>query len=230
MQHVNYKEWADYANELIRNWLPGSKSVLDVACGTGNILLELKRYRYQLSGCDSSYPMILQASYKRELNGIPLWQSDMSTLRLRRKVDVVLCLYDSINYIMNRNEILNFFESAHRFLTPNGILIFDICTEYNSLKFFSNYYDHEKNDEFTYNRWSHYDSRKRIQFTEFKLKFSEDPITYLEVHRQKIYPVEHIQHMIESSPLELLDSYDGFTHIHPSASSNRIHFVLQRKA
>ena len=110
MKHVNYQEWADYANGLILNWMPDTKSVLDVACGTGNILLEFTRFNYQLYGSDSSYPMVLQASYKRGLKRIPLWQGDMANLRLRRKIDVVLCLYDSINYIMNKEQILYFLE------------------------------------------------------------------------------------------------------------------------
>jgi len=229
MRHVDYREWAVYANDLIRRWLSDTKNVLDVACGTGNLLLELKRFEYQLYGCDSSYPMVLQASYKRDLKEIPFWQCDMSNFGLKRKMDVVLCLYDSFNYIMTKENILNFLNTAHQFMCPKGLLIFDICTEQNSLNFFLNYYDHEKNDEFYYYRWSHYDQKKKIQFTEFKMKFKDDSTTYLEVHQQRIYSVKEIHQLVDLSQFELLDVYDGFSFRYPDSMSSRIHFVLQRR-
>ncbi len=229
MRHVDYGQWAEYANDLIHSRKPETKYVLDTACGTGNLLQKLKDYPYRLYGCDSSFPMVLQAMRKNHLKGIYIWQSSMSNLAINQFFDVILCLYDSINYIMQPEGIRDFLNEAGKSLTSKGILIFDICTEKNSLDFFHNYHDHEKNENFTYDRWSHYNNKTKLQFTEFKLHFKSDPLTYHEVHQQRIYSVKTIIKLIKSSQLEILEQYDGFSFRNPTSKSNRIHFILQRK-
>jgi len=228
MRHVDYRQWAEYVVHLIGLWHPEARDILDVSCGTGNLLVHLRQYPYRLYGCDASFPMIRKAVQKAELEGCPLWCGDMTRIGLRRSVDVLLCLYDSVNYLLEEEDLRRFLAEAHAAIAPDGLLIFDVCTEHNSLEFFYNYYDHEKHETFWYDRWSHYDRRERIQFTEFKIRFRDDPNVYLEVHRQRIYPVPRFLKLIEESPLELMATYHMFTTQPATARSNRIHFVLKK--
>ncbi len=229
MQHVDYRQWADYVLKLINIWKPETKYVLDTACGSGSFLNKFKEFHFRLSGCDSSFPMVLQASRKNQSLGIHIWQCDMTGLATKQFFDVILCLYDSINYIMQPEEITSFLNEIGNSLTSKGIFIFDICTENNSLEFFYNYYDHEKNENFFYDRWSHYSHKTKVQFTEFKMHFKSDPLTYLEVHQQRIYAVKTIVNLIGKSRFQILEKYDGFSLKCPTSKSNRIHFVLQLK-
>ena len=229
MRHVDYDRWADYVDELIQRWRPGAVTILDIACGTGNLLAKLQRDSFYVGGCDFSLPMIQQAKQKKTLQSLPIWCGNMVDLPVKSPADVLLCLYDSINYLMDLDDVYKFFSSAAQALVPNGLLIFDVCTERNSLDFFYNYYDHEKQAAFSYDRWSHYDRKTRIQYTEFKMRFKSDPLTYWEIHQQRIYPVVSILQMIKASPLRLLEQYDGFSFQCPTVRSNRIHFVLERK-
>ncbi len=229
MRHVDYGHWANYVMDLIRRWHPHAVSILDVACGSGNLLQMLNKEQFRVGGCDCSFAMTQQAKLKKSLQGVPIWCGDMIKLAVKSPVDVLLCLYDSVNYLMDLASINQFFCSAAATLAPQGLLIFDICTERNSIEFFSNYYDHEKQPLFSYFRWSHYARKSRIQYTEFKIKFKSDPMLYWEIHQQKIYPVDPILQVIQASPLRLLEQYDGFTFQRPGAKTNRIHLVLARK-
>ena len=229
MKHVDYELWSNFALDIIERWHPKAKSILDAGCGTGNLLIEMKDSPFKIFGFDSSFKMVKQACKKKELENVPIWQANISTFVLRQPVDVMLCFYDSINYILNPEGIEQFLNSANDSLNPNGLLVFDICTERNAIEYFYNYYDHEQNKTFSYDRWSHYSRKKKIQFTEFKLHFNGDPVTYLEVHQQRIYSVSTILKLINSSPFKLLDKYDEFSFRIPHPKSNRIHFVLQSK-
>jgi len=229
MKHVDYELWSNFAVDLIQRWHPNAKSILDTGCGTGNLLAEMKEKPFKLMGFDSSFKMVSQAGKKKDLENIPIWQANMTNFVLRLPVDVMLCFYDSINYIMTPESIEQFLNSAKNSLKPKGLLVFDICTERNAIEYFYNYYDHDKNKSFSYDRWSHYCHKKKIQFTEFKLRFIGDPVTYLEVHQQRIYSVPTILKLIKSSSFKLLDQYDEFSFRNPHPQSNRIHFVLQAK-
>lgn len=229
MKHVDYELWANFALKIIHQRHPTAKTVVDVGCGTGNLLVEMKNNPFKLFGFDSSFKMVKQARKKKEVNNIPIWQANMTDFVLRQPVDVLLCFYDSVNYIMSPDGILQFLNNAIYSLKPNGLLIFDICTERNAIEYFYNYYDHEKNKTFSYDRWSHYNGKTKTQFTEFKVHFKGDPLTYLEVHQQRIYSIHTILKLIKSSSFKLLDRYDEFSFRKPHAKSNRIHFVLQPK-
>ncbi len=229
MSHVDYQFWAEYTHDLIQRWHPQVQTLLDIACGTGNLLKEMNEFSYKLFGCDFSFPMVLQAAKKPSLWNVSLWQSDMVHPAFKRRMDVILCLYDSINYIMKEEKIAQFLITTNALLSPQGILIFDICTERNSLNYFYNYYDHDENEKFSYDRWSHYNQKKKIQFTEFKIRIKNNPVTYHEVHEQRIYPISIFLRLIKSSPLKILSVYDEFSFDQPQNKSNRIHFVLQRR-
>ena len=91
MRHVDYKAWAEYINRLIYHWHSEAKSVLDVSCGTGNLLKMLKKYPFELLGCDFSLSMLKQAKLKNSLDSVPIWLCSMLELSVNQKADVILC-------------------------------------------------------------------------------------------------------------------------------------------
>ena len=227
MKHVDYRSWANYINKLITKYHPKTKTILDASCGTGNLLAMLRRYPYDFLGCDFSLPMLKQAKVKGKIESIPIWRCSMVDLAVQKKVDVILSLYDSVNYIMEIENIIKFISNAEVALQNGGLLIFDICTERNAIKYFYNYYDHDSQITFKYDRWSHYDQKTHIQHTEFKVHFYSEKKTYLEKHKQKIYSIRAILDAINSTSMKLIDIYDGYTFQPANSKSNRIHFVLR---
>jgi SAM-dependent methyltransferase len=111
---------------FVRPHLGGAKTVLELACGTGSILVQL-RGEYEVVGVDLSPRMLEIASEK--LPGVELVQGDMTEVRLGRTFDAVLCLYDSINHLLRFDEWLALFDTACAHLAPGGVFVFDMNSQ-----------------------------------------------------------------------------------------------------
>lgn len=101
-------------------------SVLEVACGTGNIIGRLAD-RHAVSGLDISREMLAVARAKLPA-GTPLYLADMSSFELGEKFDVLICVYHGINHLLSFSAWKAFFACARKHLNDDGTLIFDILT------------------------------------------------------------------------------------------------------
>ena len=52
----------------------------------------------------------------------------MIEVKLNTKFNIILCTFDSINYLINKNELLKFFKNVKIHLNINGYFLFDINT------------------------------------------------------------------------------------------------------
>jgi SAM-dependent methyltransferase len=118
--------WKDYAgeaeriHELVQARKPGATSLLDVACGTGAHLAEL-RGRYRCEGLDLD-PELLAIARER-LPDVPLREGDMRDFDLGRRFDVVTCLFSSIGYMRTVEELESAVAAMARHLEPGGVLL-----------------------------------------------------------------------------------------------------------
>jgi SAM-dependent methyltransferase len=101
-------------------------SLLEVACGTGNIIGRLAN-RHAVSGLDISPEMLAVAGAKLPA-GTPLYLADMSSFELGERFDVLVCVYHGINHLLSFSAWKAFFACARRHLNDDGMLIFDILT------------------------------------------------------------------------------------------------------
>lgn len=100
----------------------GRKTLLDVACGTGAHLAELRQW-YQVEGADLSPAMLAVA--RERLPGVPLQEADMRTLDLSRSFDAVICLFSSIGYVTDPSEMRSTVARLAAHVAPGGVLILD---------------------------------------------------------------------------------------------------------
>jgi len=230
MQHVDYREWAEYIDLLLKTDGDAVKKILDVSCGTGSFLFELADRNYELSGFDYVHAMVVRAHRRALRRGlqIPFWCADMSRFAVKQPRDAIVCLYDSINYLLSIENCQKFYQACHGNLTSDGIVIFDICTEWNSITNFQNYYDSTKTDSASIIRKSYYNPETRIHANDFQLSFSGDPVVYYEYHRQKIFYIDEILASIPKKQFKIVAVLDGFTEDEGTEDSERVHFVLQK--
>jgi SAM-dependent methyltransferase len=119
------KDYAAEAVELhgiIQGANPNAHSLLDVACGTGAHLAELRRW-YAIEGVDLSPAMLVMA--RSRLPGVPLQVADMRTLGLGKSFDAVVCLFSSIGYATNPAEMRSTIDHLAAHVAPGGVLILD---------------------------------------------------------------------------------------------------------
>jgi SAM-dependent methyltransferase len=116
---------AAYIRRLIVQHKAEAKTLLELACGTGAILQSLAKY-YDVVGLDLS-PEMLSFARKR-LPHVQLFRKDMVTFDLRRKFDVIICVFDSINHVLRFADWKRIFRRVALHLDDEGLFLFDMNT------------------------------------------------------------------------------------------------------
>jgi SAM-dependent methyltransferase len=118
---------AHYLRTLILKYHKGARTVLELGCGSGSMLELLSRH-YSCDGVDLSKSMLRIARAKAPK--ARLHHGDICAFELKRRFDVVLCPFDTINHVTSFAKWKRVFARAHQHLSPGGVFIFDVNTEY----------------------------------------------------------------------------------------------------
>ncbi|NLX83390.1 MAG: class I SAM-dependent methyltransferase [Clostridiales bacterium] len=130
MAQVDYDAWAaHYKRLLLLNGVHENATVLETACGTGNLTIRLAQDFHVLPS-DLSEEMLSIAAAKAKSAGLSLTflRQDMRSLQTHRPVDAVLCGCDGVNYLPDTASLYAFLRSAHAALKPGGVLAFDVSS------------------------------------------------------------------------------------------------------
>lgn len=227
MEHVDYYHWAHYIDKIFKKSGKSISTVCEVACGTGTLAIALSKLNYAMTCSDISPDMVAVASEKARREGVQIMFSSQNMLEFNseKKFDAVLCLYDSINYLQGRDEIVRFLQNAENLVGDDGLLIFDACTEHNSIKNFNQRYEYDKTHH--YRRRSYYLQEQRVQVNEITLQV--DGSFYTEKHTQNIFVIADMVEMIRTTSFRLKDMFENLTFRKGRENSERVHFVLGKK-
>lgn len=235
MRDVDYESWARHVLRLAERFDIEVHKVLELACGTGGHALRMARMGYDVTGVDRSAIMLRIAEEKQANAGVEVnWrQGDMdslSPLGLDRDYDLVTCLYDSLNYLLEEEEIARCFREVHSHLRQGGGFIFDVTTEYNLLQNFSGYTFAENFEDASYIWENDYDLTTKIcaskvtVFTHVNGQFKK----HIEVHRQRVYPTSLILQFLRDAKFEVGGYFHDLTEKAVKRECERIHFVCKK--
>ena len=131
MDNVDYRAWADFICKTLAAHGVRDGLLLDLACGTGTLTELLASAGFDCIGVDGSAEMLQEALSKRDVSGhdILYLEQDMTGFELYGTVRAVVCACDSINYLLNDEDLLQTFRLVNNYLDPGGIFIFDFNTE-----------------------------------------------------------------------------------------------------
>ncbi len=121
----DYSYWISFLRKHIRSKNTGEKKLLELGCGTGNILKEFTE-EYKLVGIDLSDEML--ATARNKINSCRFIKADMSEYFENIKYDVILCLFDSINHILNIEKWQRMFFNISKMMKDDSVFIFDVNT------------------------------------------------------------------------------------------------------
>lgn len=123
---------ADLLPRVLEKFGAKPRTVLDLACGEGTFAVEMARRGYQVTGVDLSPEMLEFAQDKAKQAGVEVRfiQQDMRQLNLDERFDLVTCWYDSLNYLLEYDELVRTFRNVAQVLNPGGLFIFDMNSRY----------------------------------------------------------------------------------------------------
>lgn len=235
MDNIPYEEWAEYLINLLKEYEVDEGLVLDLGCGTGNMTELLSKAGYDMIGVDNSEEMLEIAMEKREESGqnILYLLQDMREFELYGTVKAVVSICDSINYILEEEELMEVFRLVNNYLDPQGVFIFDFNTTHKYRDVMGERTIAEAREDCSFIWDNYYYEEEEINEYELSLfvkeKDSDLYRRYQEVHHQRAYELETIKGLIEKSGLEYITAYDAFTKNMPTDQSERIYVIAREK-
>jgi len=109
-------------DQTLEHYPARKRTHLDVACGTGHTVAYFRAKGWQSHGIDASVPM-LQLARKRAGH---VAAADMRALPVRAKFARITCLYDSLNHLLDRNDLVAAFRAIRAAMDHDSLLLFDM--------------------------------------------------------------------------------------------------------
>lgn len=244
---IDYRAWADFVERCFDRFLPQRPSLLlDLACGTGSMTLELAARGYDMIGVDGSADM-LAAAFERA-GGRPdilFLQQDMRSFELYGTVGAVTCCLDSLNYLLSPADLAKCFATVHNYLDPDGLFLFDMNTPYKFREIYgSRAYVLE--DELVWDEGTETEERAAVYcgwqnlydpetaICDFDLSLFEElpngSYRRSDEHQQeRCYTMEEITEALQASRLELLGVWSDYAFSAPDAQTERWYFAARAK-
>lgn len=229
MEHVDYGHWASFTDVLLWQFHSNPVSIRELGCGTGTFAMHLQPLGdYDYTATDKCPEMIAVARDKARANeaNISFEIEDFSNYSAGKQHDVVILLYDGLNYLLKEEEIVSLFHCTYKALKPGGIFFFDQSTPANSINNEAFFCDEGEADGFSYVRGSQYDRETRLHTTTFEIVAGGQ--TYTELHTQRAYSLGEIGTLLAATQLETVVAFDGFTAKPADDRSERIHWIVRK--
>jgi ubiquinone/menaquinone biosynthesis C-methylase UbiE len=121
----DYDAWITAIERLARDHGLRGTRLLDVACGTGKSFEPLLDRGYDVTACDISPEMVAAAAEKFGSRNVHLLVADMRALPDLGSFDLITCLDDSINYLLEDRDLLAALRGMARCLRDGGLVVFD---------------------------------------------------------------------------------------------------------
>ncbi len=226
MSSVPYRQWVDYVEALLDRHDSHPQQVLDLACGTGRVGSERAHRGYQTGGLDLSEPMVRHCSSQQP--PLPAAVMDAQQLALAAgSLDLIVSLYDSLNYILEPSGLQSCFNSAHIGLAEKGIFIFDLNTELALREGLFTQGNLRSGKPLKYSWKSYWYPDRRLCRIDmwFRWEGPGGPREFEETHYERAYHKSEVNQMLTQAGFSEITAYNGYSFNRPTARSDRIFYV-----
>lgn len=234
MDNIEYDVWSEYIVSLLKEYDINEGIVLEIGCGTGSITERLSDKGYDMIGIDNSYDMLSVAMEKRARDGrdeILYLCQDAREFELYGTVRAVVSVCDTMNYILEYEELVSVFKLVNNYLDPKGIFIFDLKTDAYYRKLGDNTIAENRDEgSFIWENTYYIEERLNEYILTIYAKRDEDMYERMEeIHQQRAYILEDIIKALNEAGMEYVSSYNAFTRDKADYSSDRIYIIAREK-
>ncbi len=230
---TDYEAWADFISACFDRFGKDVSSVLDLGCGTGAMTFPLRQRGYDMTAVDISPEMLSVAretAEEKEISDILWLCQDMREFELYGTVRAVYSACDSINYILEEDELVEVFRLVNNYLDPRGLFIFDINTEYKYKELMAEETFAENRSQGSFIWDNYYDEEEEINEYDLTLYIRDEDDKYLrfaEMHYQRCYSLEKIKELLAAAGMEFVAAYDGYSDKPVACDSERITIIAR---
>ena len=209
--------------------------VLDLGCGTGTLTELLYQKGYDMVGVDNAPAMLDIAMKKARDSGSQILYllQDMRELELYSTVGTVISVCDSVNYILEEDELAEVFRLVNNYLYPGGLFLFDFNTDYKYREVIGDTTIAENREDCSFIWENYYDPESHLNeydVTVFvrELGNSTDLFRrFTETHVQRGYTVDQMRRLIEQAGMEVIRLMDAESLGEVTKQSERVYLLAR---
>lgn len=234
MDNVDYEAWADHLEKRLKAEGIESGLVAELGCGTGTMTGLLAQKGYDMIGVDNSEEMLAEAMEKKMESGqdILYLLQDMREFELYGTVRAVVSVCDSLNYMTDREDLLQVFRLVNNYLDPGGVFLFDMNTVHKYRDLLGDSTIAENREEGSFIWENSYDPESGINIYELAVFLPREDGLYEkceELHCQKGYEQKEVEKLLEEAGMELIGVFDAYTDKPASPDSERLLFAAREQ-
>ena len=233
-EDVDYGAKADFLLNIAGRFKDRCELVLDLACGTGSLALELSRRGKEVIAVDGSPEMLARAMEKSTgaQPAILYLCQDMEELDLYGTVDLSICMLDSLNHVEGRERLREVFRRVALFTEPGGLFLFDANTPYKHSKVLADstfVYDEESFYCIWQNDYDPQDGSVDIGLDFFVSQGNDRYRRFREEFREYCYSTQEMAEMAEEAGFQVLEMLGDYRMEPPGREEQRVVYVTRRK-
>ncbi|MBO5745891.1 MAG: class I SAM-dependent methyltransferase [Clostridia bacterium] len=230
---VDYKARTEYLVKLFEKYDRLPTLLLDVACGTGGFSFTFAEKGVEVIGADPSPEMLGVAREKFAAAGkeILLLCQSAEELDLYGTVDGAVCCLDSLNHIVDEEELKRSVARISLFLEKDRLFIFDVNTMYKHKEVLSgNTFAVESDDVFCVWRNSECDEDGTVDISlDFFLQDEDGRYERsFEDFSERAYSDTFLKECITEAGLEVVAVLGDMSFDAPNAHEERVIYVTRR--
>lgn len=231
--NVDYEKRAEYITEILKQNNINDGLLLDLACGTGSLSVELSKKGYEVIATDASADMLMEAQNKAFSEGLNIMFlcQKMQETDLYGTVGAIVCSLDSINHLESIGEVRKTFGALKNFIDFGGIMIFDVNTLYKHRRVLGNntfVYD-EKN---VYCVWQNrlFDDEKTVGINlDFFVKNGSSYQRFNENFKEIAFSDRELTEAVEGAGFKVLNRFADLSFDAPKEDTERVYYVIRRE-
>lgn len=230
---VDYAAWSVFIKRIIERFgRLDTRLVLDLACGTGSMSVELSKAGYEVIGVDLSPEMLMEAQNKAydEGQSILFLNQNMCELDLYGTVDAAVCCLDSLNYLTDEKDLKKTLSLVNNFMNDGGLFIFDVNTPHKFRTVYGNN-AYILEDEGVLCAWQNtFDEESGI--VNFDLSFFVEKKNGVyervdESQTERMYTDEQLRDYLEQCSFEVLGVYSDYDFTEYTEKDQRWYYVCR---
>ncbi len=233
MSEIPYDLWYERIHSYLKEQGKTKGHVCELGCGTGQMTGRFCDDGYEVTGIDLSPDMLaLAMEKKKEQQQILYLNQDMTDFSLHKLANVVLCICDSLNYLLEEEELLAMFQCVQQSLTEEGLFIFDMKTRYCYTEILGDGIRVEDEEDYTViwdNAFDEETDTNEYLLTMFVRQKDHRYERYDECHVQRVYEDSVVLELLQKAGLVVVDRFGTDMTGEPKEREERHYYVVKKR-